>query len=362
MNGTARTRRHARRAARPPWRPTRLIVAALVLATFALPHAAAAHSPTPYSTSASWSQDQRLEFRWRAGEVPPTWMQAAIRAGADDSNDSRMSRAAVLAYASDGAATVAYDDAIGCGAAAIACTTRFMPTTFLVEMRRHGTVYDWGTLRWCQAFDSAPDGCFDAENLALHEFGHVQTLTHHVNHDGDGDYRDSVVQEVSRSKPRAGWNDHVYGRCDTASLQRRYDVRSSSALYSTCLSLDTALSLTPTPATASYRGVVAFTASLRVAAVTGYGKLSGNAVSGRSVVLQRRPIGGSAWTTVGTMTPGSAAGTYSLALSLTLSADWRALFADPSREGLNGTASGVARVSVAGCSGTCPSDDDPDAI
>jgi hypothetical protein len=341
-------------------RPVLFLAGAIAILATASP--AAAHGPTPYSTSESWQQGHRLEYRWRAGEVPPTWMQAAIRAGADDSNDTRASRAAVLAYDPDGLSWVAYDDTIGCGAPAIACTIRYMPDSFRVELRRHGTVYDWGVLRWCQAYDAPPDGCFDAENLALHEFGHVQTLTHHVNHGDASDYRDSVVQEVSRSRPRSGWNDHVFGRCDVASLQRRYDVLTSTTLYSTCRDLDTSLAVSASATYVTYSAGVTFTATLRVATVDGYGRLSGNLVSQRRVVLQRRPLGGSSWTTVGTMTPGSGAGSYTLRLVLTRSAEWRAVFPDPSDEGLTGDSTGALTVRVSTCTGICPSEEDPDAI
>ena len=40
---------------------------------------------------------------------------------------------------------------------------------------------DWGTLKWCQAYASPPNGCYDAETIALDEFGHVEGLNHHVN-------------------------------------------------------------------------------------------------------------------------------------------------------------------------------------
>src|SRR3712207_8349158 len=51
-----------------------------------------------------------------------------------------------------------------------------------------------------------------------------RSLDHHVNLADESDYRDSVVQTVSRAKPRSGWNAHAYGRCDVAQLQRQYDV------------------------------------------------------------------------------------------------------------------------------------------
>ena len=96
-------------------------------------------------------------------------------------------------------------------------------------LREQGHVFDWGTLKWCQAYTTAPNGCYDAETIALDEFGHVEGLNHHVNYSSDSDYDDAVVQTFSRTKPAAGWNRHTFGRCDVATLQVKYDVTSSTA-------------------------------------------------------------------------------------------------------------------------------------
>ena len=91
-------------------------------------------------------------------------------------------------------------------------------------LREQGHVFDWGTLKWCQAYASPPNGCYDAETIALDEFGHVEGLDHHVNYADDSDYVDAVVQTYSRTKPSTGWNMHAFGRCDVATLQLQYDM------------------------------------------------------------------------------------------------------------------------------------------
>ena len=106
-------------------------------------------------------------------------------------------------------------------------------------LREQGHVFDWGTLKWCQSYTTAPNGCYDAETIALDEFGHVEGLDHHANYADDRDYEDAVVQTYSRTKPAAGWNARAFGACDQATLQRRYDVPSWTAKYSTCASLAT---------------------------------------------------------------------------------------------------------------------------
>ena len=111
--------------------------------------------------------------------------------------------------------------------------------------RPHGWPFDWGTLRWCQGMATPANGCYDAENVALDEFGHIEIIGHHVNYADERDFLDSVVQYAARSRPKEGWNEHVFGRCDIARLQLEYELRISAALVSTCLSLATSLSLVP---------------------------------------------------------------------------------------------------------------------
>ena len=76
-------------------------------------------------------------------------------------------------------------------------------------LREQGHVFDWGTLKWCQTYTTAPNGCYDAETIALDEFGHVEGLDHHVNFATTRDYADAVVQTFSRTKPATGWNMHT---------------------------------------------------------------------------------------------------------------------------------------------------------
>ena len=100
---------------------------------------------------------------------------------------------------------------------------------------------------------AAPNGCYDAETVALDEFGHIEGLGHHVNFADDRDYTDAVVQTFSRTKPRDGYNMHVLGVCDVARLQIRYDTQHASFPYSTCLDLPTKLSLSGNDTTAAVR-------------------------------------------------------------------------------------------------------------
>ena len=333
-----------------------VLVAALLLT---IPGGSAAHAPDPALGSA-WAQDQRLEFRWRAGAEPPSVIRTAIRDAASGSNASRGSQAAVFAYDSGGPSVIGYGPSATCGVNGIGCFTRTAPDGgFTMWLREHGRVFDWGVLRWCEMYSSPPDGCYQAETIALDEFGHIQGLDHHVNHADDRDYRDAVVQTFSRTKPRSGWDMDTYGRCDVARLQLRYDVPDTSAPYSTCLDIATTLTIAASPTTVAYGGTTNLTATLKVAADDAYGRLRGNPVTGRTVRLQRRPPGTTTWTTVATMRAGSS-GTYTYAVRLQSRTEFRALFSSPSDEGLIGDGSGVVTVSVGSCSGTCPLRDPTD--
>jgi hypothetical protein len=316
-----------------------------------------AHAPDPALSGATWDQDERLEYRWRAGSEPPGAIRSAIDAAADDANDTRSSRAATFAYAADGESQIGYGAGATCGVNGIACFTRSAPDGgFTMWLREHGRVFEWGALRWCQMFASPPNGCYDAETIALDEFGHVEGLGHHENHADDRDYLDAVVQTFSRTKPSSGWNMHELGRCDIARLQLRYDITTASDHYSTCLDLETVVSLSASPTSVSFGGTTRLTALLRVVDADAYDRVGGNPVSYRTVRLQRRAPGASTWTTVASMTPTSSpTGSYTASLKLQASAEFRAVFATQSVEGLNGDSSPTVTVTVSGCtSGPCP--------
>jgi hypothetical protein len=340
---------NARRRIHPP-RVRRILVVVGALAVLALSAGgAAAHGPDPKLSGGSFGQDQVLRFRWRSGSEPTAAIKAAITSAAADANASRGSRAATFTYASAGPNPIGYGAGATCGVNGLACFTRTAPTSFTLWLREQGHVYDWGTLKWCQAYSSAPNGCYDAETITLDELGHVEGLDHHVNYSTDSDYEDAVVQTFSRTKPSTGWNRHSFGRCDVATLEQIYDLTSSSAKYSTCLSLATVLSLGASPSGILVGGTTTLTATLKVVDADSYGRLGANLLTGRVVTLQKRATGTTAWTTVGSMPPGATSGTYVLALRLTASTEFRAVFATPAGEGLLGDTSPTASVFVTTC-------------
>ena len=327
------------------------LLAALSLTAISIAPAAA-HGPDPLLGGTPWAPDQVVGYGWRSGQVPPSWAAIPIDAAAADAGSSRGSRAARFVRGSSPTSLVAYGEPTGCSAAGIACFDRAgAPNSFRMWFRAHGYVFDWGALRWCQGLATIANGCFDIENIALDEFGHVEILQHHVNNAGDGDYLDAVVQTVSRARPAAGWNAHAFGRCDVARLQLEYERIGPADLFSTCLAIGTTTTLAASATTISTGGSVRFSASLRAAALAANRALAGDPISGRPVLLQRRTPGATAWTTIATMTSSSTTpGTYTATVSPTATYEWQATFATPTTEGLTGSSSAVVKVTVSGAS------------
>ena len=311
---------------------------------------AAAHSPDPLLGTTPWDQDQVVPYTWASGQVPPSWLATAIDQGAADSNASRASRAATFTRQSTADSYIAYGGWVPCSSYGIACMNRTgVPESFAgMWFRPHGAVLDWGTLKWCQAQSTPLNGCYDARRVALDEFGHIQMLGHHENYSNESDYLDAIVQFAGRSKPKEGWDYHVYGRCDVARLQLEYELLSSSTPVSTCLSLSTSLTIGTTSAYVSPGNSTKITGALEIAVATAAKRMSGDPLSSRSIKLQRREIGGLTWTTVGTLAAVTgSAGNYALTIKPPSTGDYRLFFDAPSTEGLRDSTSSVLTITVA---------------
>lgn len=324
------------------------LLAAILLVVATTP--VAAHGPDPIFSGGLFPQDAVLQYRWSSSGTPPLDMKYAIHDARDDSNASRKSKSAIFDYDSGASNVIYYGSDVPCGTNGLACFRRDAPDWFGMWFRPNGTRFDWGTLRWCE-LSGSPDGCYDAENIALDEFGHVLVLNHHSNYADDSDYRDAVVQTYSRTKPRAGYNAHVFGRCDVAALQQSYDVQTWSTLYSTCFDVPTLLTLAVSDSSVTSGSMVTFTSTLTSA---GDGRLSNNPMNGRTVVLQVRTSSG--WTDVTTMGGTSTNGQYRTSLTVRSTQDYRALFRGPSNEGAETDASPTRTITVSSsCTSTCPS-------
>ena len=130
----------------------------------------------------------------------------------------------------------------------------------------------------------------------------------------------------------------------------------SSSLVSTCVSLPTSMTFSATTDQVTFGSTVRFTATLKIAVGAAAVAMSGDPLSDRTVVLQRRLLGTSTWATMGTMTPSSTVeGSYSMVVGPTASADWRASFAPTASDGVLAQTSTWVRVTVSTCTGAgCP--------
>ena len=340
---------------RLPGRVARLAAAAAAIVFGSITGPALAHGPDPILGGANWAQDQAVTYTWKADQVPPAWLQAVVDAGAAASNSSRASRAAVFSRAAGALSLVSYGEPTGCGSNGLACASRAgVPKSFRIWFRTQGWVFDWGVLRYCQAPGNDTNGCVDALSAAVHELGHVQNLGHHADFANNSDWWDTIMHTIGRLKPRDGYNIHEFRRCDTARLQLEYDRQSWQAPVSTCLSIPTVTTLSAYPTAAVVGESVRFSASLRTGTGAAYRALSNDPLSGRSVVLQRRLPGATAWTTALTMAATATAGVYSVIWSPTATFEWQAVFVTSAGEGLSGSASPVVTVTVSGCTLGCP--------
>ena len=332
----------------------RNVALAMAVAAFAIGSAGGAstlaHGPDPLLGSTPWGQDQIVGYQWAASGVPPAWMAAAIDAGAADVGESRGSRAALFTRVSNAGSSIVYGGAVPCSSYGIACMNRTgVPDSFAgMWFRPQGWVFDWGALRWCQGLASPANGCYDAENVALDEFGHIEMLGHHVNFADETDFVDSVVQFAARSRPKVGWDEHVLGRCDIARLQLEYELQDPVNKVSTCLSLATSLSIVA-GATYVYPGnSVRITGNLKIAVASSARLLSGDPMSARIISLQRRLPGTTTWSVAGTLLPNSTAGSYGLTITPPATYEYRLVFG-PSGEGVLGSTSSVVQVAVTTC-------------
>lgn len=329
-----------------------LVAGAIGAALLAAPGTARAHGPDPSLPAGAWPSGTALGFAWTPGAVPPPAVRVAAEAGAAGATDTARARSPRFAPDPAGPGRIGYASSVPCGTEGLACFRRSLTEgTYAVWLRVHGHRFDWGTLRWCQL--ALEDGCFDAANVVLDELGHVAGLDHHLNDAAGSDFLDAVVQERSRARPRAGWDARALGRCDVATLQRLYGLPDAATGLSTCALVQTVLELWAGRTAVVAGSSVTFTAGLR--AGDGQGRLSGQPLAGRTVVLQRLETSG-AWADVAVMAPAETAGRYVLAWTIRTGATWRAVFRRPAGEGAGGSSSaGVAITVGAACtSGPCP--------
>ncbi len=353
--GTCQTRRHLRRGTG---------LAALVDLdpdantdnTSSLPF----RSPRPVPVYDRWFPWSVLSYKYHATDTSPSWMRAAVDDAADDATDSSKSLSPIfIRMEGNSKGIIRYTSSFPSSCqAAIACASHDNDQ-WTLRMRPQGYDFRWGELRWCQKATS--DGCFDAERVALHEFGHVVGLDHPETAGFRLSPSYTVMHQVTPSRPHSSWDRHGFGSCDVASLQEQYGLPTMSTHIAGCNDVDTRISLSTSASRLTAGSKLVLTATLRIRSDSAkYREISGIRLNARSVQLKRRPAGSSgAWTT-SWMRWAEVPGIYTLTLYPRATYEYKAVFPSPDDEGLNGDTSDEVRVPVTGvCSGICPSEEDP---
>jgi hypothetical protein len=306
-----------------------------------------------------WFPWSALAFRYHTTEVSPSWMREAIEAAADDATDTSKALSPIFTPGASGSqGVIRYTASFPASCLnAIACAGH-EADQWTLRMRPQGYDFRWGTLRWCQRTNS--DGCFDAERVALHEFGHVVGLDHPETVGFRLSPSSTVMHQVTASRPHAAWDRHSFGACDVASLQEQFGTPTMSTLISGCNDVDTLTTLTASATQVGAGGRLVLTATLRIRSDSAYGQLSGMRLDGRSVQLRRRPVGSTDTWTTSWMRASGAPGVYSITLYPRATYEYKAAFGTPDNEGLHGDSSDALTVQVTGgCAGNCPSEEGP---
>lgn len=178
---------------------------------------------------------------------------------------------------------------------------------------------------FCEYPGQADAACESIRRDALHEMGHVAGLERGDYTTGASHYQPATAPSTTtvmilnlQEASDPGWNYYLLGTCDLIELQREYDVNALSDGYANCVDH------IPSPgtrydATTDTTRIRAYAAMVdpadevcvgEFATLSGtgviindpatLGRIANNPLSGRTMAIQRRTVGGSAWSAVAT--------------------------------------------------------------
>ena len=175
----------------------------------------------PVARRRSVRPEPGARFRWRSGAEPTAAIKTAINAAAADATATQGSKAATFAYDTAGANPIGY----GAGRDVRGERARLLhadaPDGFTMWLREQGHVFDWGTLKWCQAYAARRTAATTprrsrSTSSATSRASTTTSTTPTI--------ATTTTPSSRRSRGRSrrrGWNRHTFGRCDVATLQRR---------------------------------------------------------------------------------------------------------------------------------------------
>lgn len=288
---------------------------------------AQAHDPTvgddeyPLQGGGSYQE----EFDWHGTYTPPsTWFQGQFELAAETwwetGNATRGPEFTLDTGLNDNYIEYRPWASAGCGEDYFDACTMYDGNDRLLRM-----VYNSGT-NWCEYPATDANGCMHVGRVALHELGHVSGLARGNNHSTEVETY-TVMRLVTPTKASTGWDRSQLMRCDLIELQREYDVSPLSSTYADCVDhlpavglrsgkIKTYATLNAPPSVVCPGSSVTLTGTGLIAnEPTSLGLIAGNPLSGRTMTILRRPIGGS-FTTYGTTTiPSSGTWTKSVGAS-----------------------------------------------
>lgn len=342
-----------------------LVTSAILTLTFA--QVARAHDPTGGENE--YTDGVTVGFRWDPTFGVPNWLATAFESAAEVSWASGNNSDAPRFQWTGTGPDVRYRTNAQMPA------TAECPDTFWYACTDYNSGVTWqytvfnsaqnalGSLPWYWCQDPAqPDtSCIDAGRTGIHELGHVVGLSRQSNghsHQPDSAMSSTSVMQLNPIKsPDSRYNDLFLGQCDEFELQREYDVLSLAGTYATCVDhavgtgfasgeIETVVVRTSAASITlpCVTSTTSITGTLTLSSGTGLGRLAGNQLPGRAVVIERRVSGG-AWASHATVTTNSS-GNFSRIVSTSTPGTWefRGLFSDGAEVSLDGDDGGITTV------------------
>ncbi|MEO6207087.1 MAG: hypothetical protein ABIP77_03940 [Candidatus Limnocylindrales bacterium] len=323
------------------------------LALFAGP--TAANDPT-YGATYEYAPGTNVSYRFGLATYP-TWMQTATKAalGPDwDSATFNNSRLARFTYSPSGTGQVVYSAASlsPCNTGNpqwLQCASNWGSPSFRIYVRNFSAA-PYSNWTWCNiAFAGT---CWDMERALMHEAEHVTMGVGGHSNQGEAN---TVMGGTSPWYPNIGWNTRHIQRCDHAAAQLINGMANPSGPLADCfenvaghgtVGLRSALSASSTSLSVCTSQTAVLSGGLGVAVSSGYQRMSGAPLGGRTVWFDRKPRTSSVWTLNIASAVTSASGSWSRGFSTgsaaTVTYDFRAHVS--SETGLDGSTGPVIGV------------------
>jgi hypothetical protein len=115
-----------------------------------------------------------------------------------------------------------------CGANFLGCATSNAPKGIWI---RQDPENGYGSHLWCH--DDLDDNCIDVGRVAIHEVGHMSGYLEHYQ-SGSAFARSRMTALPPKKSQTTTYADRTLGRCDTATMQMKYDVFTYAGRYPDC--------------------------------------------------------------------------------------------------------------------------------